>query len=113
MRARVLACNWRRVWAWLGPTIAFVAVVGSVWVSSYEGRVNLIHAQRQACQRGKLDRAANARGWRDAEQARRASGTPTDLRAAREYAALATGLEARSRIDCTRAFPDTSFLEFR
>lgn len=92
--------------------IAIVAVWGyTVW-QSFEGRVLIVNSQRAACRRGKLDRAANAAGWRTAEAARLATGTPTDLIAAGKYGAIAEGLEQRSRVDCAAAFPGPSLLPF-
>lgn len=85
--------------------IAIALFAYTAW-QSYDGRVRLREGQLAGCERGKLDRAANAAGWRTAERARRATGTPTDLAAADRYSAIAAGLEQRSRIDCARVFPD-------
>lgn len=82
-----------------------IAVIGYVFYSSYQGRVRLAQAQQAGCSRAKLDRVDNALGWRNAEAARRQSG---QINIANEYGAIASGLEARSRIDCKTAFPDAS-----
>lgn len=103
----------------------------TLW-QSYKGRVDLVHSERVGCERGKKDRKANAIGWRAAEFARldtlaqtlhisfkeakaRLDTKPTprevpDLVAARQYAKIASGLERRGRIDCTKAYPNASFL---
>lgn len=70
--------------------------------SSYSGRQDLVESQRNGCNRGKMDRAANARGWRIAEAARRAEGQEV---VAEAYQNIAEGLEERARIDCIDAFP--------
>lgn len=101
-----------RVWGWVAPVLALVIILGAVWSSSYAGRQALIKSQRAACERGKLDRAANAEGWRTAERARRATGTHADLIVAELYDRIATGLEARARIDCKEVFPDARLLDF-
>lgn len=107
--------------------IAFLLLVGYVFFQSYQGRSDLVQSQRNGCERGKLDRAANAEGWRTAETARVSAAaesmhisieavrklirqTPQpdevyDLVAARKYDKIAHGLEVRSKINCARAFP--------
>lgn len=100
--------------------IAFVAVVLSVWVSSYQGRVDVIDTQRLGCERSKLDRQANALGWRAAEEARRTAAQHStgeariaNAKAAEQYKAIADQLSARSRIDCRKQYPDAHFVQFR
>lgn len=93
-------------------TIIGVLLLGYVTWLSYEGHVSLVDSQRAACGRGKLDRRANAEGWRAAEAARRATGTHTDLVAAGKYARIAGGLERRAGVDCVVAFPSPSLLPF-
>lgn len=107
-------------------------VICYIFYQSYQGRVDIVHSQRAGCERGKLDRNANARSWRKAERARlntvaedlhisyaKAEKLITtkpsvsdsfDLQAAREYDKTATGQEQRSRISCTKAFPKAGFL---
>lgn len=80
---------------------------GYVLYQSYQGRADLIKAQRGGCERGKLDRDANARGWRTAEAARKAEG---QIHIADLYAHIAAGQEKRSRIDCSKAYPKASLL---
>lgn len=82
-------------------------VLGYVFWTGYEGRKDLVASQRAGCERGKLDRGANAAGWRNAEEARTADG---DFEVAAEYKRIADGLEARSRIICSEAFPKASFI---
>lgn len=81
-----------------------------VFAQGYLGRDALRESQLAGCKRGQLDRSANAKGWRAAEKARRASGTTVDLRTADLYDRIATGLEARSRVDCSSAFPPVRLL---
>src|SRR5881398_2413360 len=94
---------------------------------SYQGRVDLVRAERGGCVRTEKNGIANAQGWRAAETARldaymhlehfserkahrilfqkRKPTDPPDLVAAWKYDRIANGLEARSSIDCTKAFP--------
>ena len=105
-----------------------LAVIGYVFYANYQGRSDLVKSQRAGCKRGKLDRGANAEGWRAAEAARIASAAKTlhipigevtvivraknppqhvipDVRAARKYHRIASGLEERARIICEEQFP--------
>jgi hypothetical protein len=86
--------------------ICLILVVAYVFWQSYDGRSQLINGQRAACERGKLDRIANARGWRIAESARRAEG---QFEVANNYREIAESLEERSRIKCKVVFPDARF----
>lgn len=114
---------------------SFVLQLGGlsyVFYQSYQGRSELVTDNRAACERGKLDRGANATGWRTAETARLTSTAelldisyveakalekheltpddPPDLVAARKYDKIAFGLEKRSKIDCANAFPKAGLL---
>jgi hypothetical protein len=80
-----------------------LGVIAFVVYSSYQGRVDLVQSQRAGCERGKLDRGANAQGWRIAEAARRRDG---EFDVANRYHKIADGLEARSQIVCRKVFPD-------
>lgn len=91
-------------------TIAVVCIIGFVVYQGYEGRTILRDSQVAGCERGKLDRSANATGWRAAERARRQTGTASDLIAAEQYARIAAGQEERSRLDCTIAFPEPALI---
>jgi hypothetical protein len=82
--------------------LVYVLLFGLVLWSSYSARSNLVDSQRQGCERGKLDRAASARGWRIAQDARIADG---NFGVAKAYAAIASELERRSRIDCSAVYP--------
>lgn len=82
-----------------------LVVIGYVFYSSYEGRKDLVFSQRAGCHRGKLDRNANAEGWRIAEAARSASG---DYAVAARYDIIAVGLEERANINCEEAYPKAS-----
>lgn len=105
-----------------------LAVIMYVFYSNYQGRQDLVKTQRAGCERGKKDRVANSIGWRAAERAREATAAKTlhistgqvtiilrqepkpneipDLRAARKYDRIASGLEERARIQCEKQFPD-------
>lgn len=107
--------------------LAFLLLVGYVFFQAYQGRTALVDSQRAGCGRGKLDRAANASGWRSAQAARLRSVAVTmhisfdaakqvlrqapspddlsDLTTARKYDKIATGLEKRARIDCAKVYP--------
>lgn len=112
--------------------IVNLGVIGYVFYQSYVGREAVVKASRRGCDRSKLDREANAVGWRTAEVARIHGaarqlhialddaealipqkpwpGEPTDLSTARKYDQIAKGLEARSRISCSKAFPKAGLL---
>ena len=79
-----------------------LACIAYVFLQSYDGRKDLIRAQRAECVRSKQDRQANAKGWRIAEAARRQSG---QIAVANKYRIIAVGLDARSRIGCSQAYP--------
>lgn len=90
----------------LGMAVQLIVIV-YVFYQSYKGRSDLIHTQRAGCERGKLDRQANAVGWRIAEAARIASG---DQAVAAKYNVLATSLEKRGRINCSAEYPKARLL---
>lgn len=77
------------------------------FVTAYYGRRDLVDSQRAGCERAKLDRNNNAKGWRNAEDARRATG---EISVANEYQSIAFSLESRSKINCHTAFPKASFI---
>jgi hypothetical protein len=110
----------------LGQAFVMVLIVFSIWLSSYEGRKNVVQSQRSGCERAKLDRRANAQGWRTAQAARQVTaneppgdGGPSDEErsaakvASDRYQEIADGLDRRSRIDCTAVFPKPKLIEFR
>jgi hypothetical protein len=89
--------------------LGVLLVAFGVWASGYGGRVDLHDSQIRACERGKLDRAANARGWRRqahadqmiADDPFQSARTRAVRRAsARVYRGIASDLEARARLDC-------------
>jgi hypothetical protein len=84
-----------------------IFMIGYVFFQAYASRVSVVENQRAACERGKLDRNDNARGWRRAEEARRAEGQDD---VANAYANIATNLETRAKIDCTEEFPSARLL---
>src|SRR4051794_8795244 len=99
----------------------FLALIVYVFAQAYQGRAALVNSQRAGCERSKLDRGANAEGWRTAQVARLqslasqmhisfeavkqvaerepSSDDLPDLVAVRKYDAIASGLEERSKID--------------
>lgn len=122
----------------IGGLVMILALTAVVFAQSYFGRKNLEKAEKQArfelvasqragCKRSKLDRRANALGWRTAQKARMESlaqdldiplkevkvlipqkakaGDPPNLTAVRRYDKIAQGLEERSEINCAKAFP--------
>lgn len=100
-------------------TAVLLALLVYTLAQSYTGRVALVDSQRAGCARGKADRNANALGWRFAQGAREATAAdPAQSPAARSsarhvavaYRRIAEGLEARSHIDCKRAYPYPSLL---
>lgn len=112
--------------------IILLFVMAYTFITNYNGRQSLVDSQRRGCERSKLDRDANAEGWRAAEKARLNTlsttlhipidsiellinrrplpDDPSDLVAARRYDAIASGLEKRSKIDCDKAFPKASLI---
>lgn len=80
-------------------------VIGYVFITEYNGRTDVVTAARQGCERDKLDRKANARGWRIAEEARRKEG---QTKVADDYAKIAGPMEKRSRINCKARYPKAS-----
>jgi hypothetical protein len=86
--------------------VMMLVLVYVLW-QSYEGRVDLVNSQRAGCERGKLDRADSAKGWRAAQDLALSNSQPW---AARTYALIASNLETRSRIDCAKAFPKASLI---
>jgi hypothetical protein len=82
-------------------------VIGYVFYQSYKGREDVVLNARAGCERGKIDRADNAEGWRIAEDARRAAG---QIDVANKYDRIASSLESRSRINCSDKFPKAGLL---
>lgn len=94
--------------------IVQLSVVGFVAYSSFKDRGDLVHAQRRACERGKLDRTDNA----DFQVAHKkyidkvvlAQSVKEDVKkAARDavkiYNRTSADLAKRARIRCAEAFP--------
>lgn len=81
---------------------ANLGVIGYVFGSNYSARKSIVNGQRFGCERNKLDREANASGWRIAQEARWKSG---DISISIEYGKLARGLEHRAQIDCNKTYP--------
>jgi len=118
---RALQRDRRLVRAEVTKIAVLLLLVVSVWLSGYQGRQHLVDSQRQGCERSKLDRAANAKGWGTAETSRRATADDRSnsdgeraaaALAADTYAQLKDELSERSRINCEVAFPAASLLPF-
>jgi hypothetical protein len=97
----------------LGWTIAFVAALGVVVsFATVSFAVQAQRTSRAGCERAKLDRSAQADGWRTAERARWSSfardGQVGDFAAAISYGLIVRSLESRtgSRLDCRAEYPD-------
>jgi hypothetical protein len=84
-----------------------LVVIAYVFYQSYQGRSDVVDAQRNGCERSKLDRASNAKGWRTAQARSKSQGQP---QFAELYQNIAQGLEQRSRINCVVEFPKAGFL---
>jgi hypothetical protein len=95
--------------------LAQLLVIGYVFYSAYERRVEMTGKSRVACERNKLDRADNA----DFQRAHTkyitsvtgAASVQEDVkRAARKavvtFRRTSNSLTSRSKIDCKTAFPD-------
>lgn len=87
--------------------IGLVVLLFGVWWTGYDGRLEVVKSQRVGCERGKLDRAANAKAWREAQYAETRDADPGS---AAIYKSVAEGLEERSLIVCAEAFPSPSLV---
>jgi hypothetical protein len=85
----------------VGVMLSCAALVAALWMIQRDGQLALRDSSRAGCERAKLDRYANARGWRNAEAARRED---REFQVAAIYAGIARELEMRSRVDCDAAF---------
>ncbi len=99
-------------------TLAIIAVIGFVMWSGYEGRKALRDSTLAGCERGKLDRGANADGWTAHNtyigKVTSADSVKEDVKsAAREaqstYERISLELRRRAEIVCEDAFPPVSF----
>jgi hypothetical protein len=94
-----------------------LVVIGYVFYSSYQGRVDVVNAQQRGCARNKLDRSDNA-AFQQAQatyitKVTAAKSVHEDVkRAAREavvtFNRTSAGLTKRAGIDCLKAFPKAS-----
>jgi hypothetical protein len=107
-------------WA-LASLLSVLMLIAALWTQSYFSSVHDREDSIQGCLRSTLDRHVNARGWRIAEHARRASallcgpGAASDMRASIRYSIIAASLESRTRPTlagrqafCEEAYPATS-----
>jgi hypothetical protein len=101
--------------------IVQLSVIFYVFWSQYEGRKDNVANLRAGCERGKLDRADNARtalaaatNWRQAATVRRRDGdigvAVTYEINAQQQEDSAKSLKRRSRINCTQAYPKARIL---
>lgn len=94
--------------------VCFLLLVCYVFYASYQGRKDIVTSQRAGCERGKLDRRANA----DFQRAHKvyidkvvlAQSVKEDVKAAARiavetYNRTARDLTIRAGIDCNKAFP--------
>lgn len=77
------------------------------FITDYNGRKVVVKANRQGCERDKTARAANAVGWRIAQDARLRGG---DVSISIRYGKLAETLEKEAKVDCTKEYPKASFI---
>jgi len=99
-----------RSWLLIILTIIAISTVSSAFLATvigWVGRSELRNSQVAGCERGKLDREANAAGWRIAQAARLADG---QFAVAKKYGQIAAGLEQRARIDCEKRYPAPSII---
>lgn len=90
-------------------------LVFAVWLGGYQSRTDLHRSQVAGCERGKLDREANAQGWRAAQRlanpnADRSERSREARAVAQVYDRIALDLERRARVDCARVFPAPTLL---
>lgn len=94
-----------------------LGVISYVFITSYQGRVDTVRAQRAGCERSKLDRKDNA----DFQVAHRiyihnvtqADSVKEDVKsvartAVETFDRTSASLAKRAKIDCTEAFPKAS-----
>lgn len=80
---------------------------GYVLWQVYEGRVRLVNHVIAGCERDKLDRADNAKGWRTQQNQALSNSQPWF---ASTYSDVASSLEERAHVDCHKVFPKASLL---
>lgn len=101
----------------IGCLIVQLLLLGYVFYQSYEGRVDLVGAQRAACERGKLDRTDNA----DFQRAHTtyiihvtdAQSVEEDVKkaarqAVKTFKRTSEDLSKRAKIHCAEVFPKAS-----
>lgn len=94
-------------------------VIGYVFLQGYDQRVTLVKAQRQGCERGKLDNKDNA----DFQTAQtdyitvlsNTTSVSNDVKAAAKkanetYRRTSDSLTERTKIKCEEVYPDASLL---
>lgn len=97
--------------------LGLVVLMFGVWWVGYDGRLTVVDSQRIGCERGKLDRTANATAFRaqsdylnlvlDAESVQEDVKSAARVNQAVQDAS-ASSLESRTgdNLDCRDAFPD-------
>lgn len=115
--ARKERVNERR---WVAASLLILFIAALFWVP-YQGRTELRDSQIAGCQRGKLDRAANARAFRAQadylDLVLAASSVQQDVKTAArinqaQQDISARGLESRTgkNLDCDKVFPHPTLL---
>lgn len=99
---------------------ALEAALGGGVERAGASRSAIVDSQRAGCERGKLDRSANADGWtahqRYIEAVLEASSVKGDVkeaarRAIGTYMRISGDLRRRARIECAAQFPKPPFLD--
>jgi hypothetical protein len=95
--------------------VLVLCIIGYVVYADYQGRVDVVEAQRLGCERSKLDRAANARFQKTyivyVEKQIEAEGVPSSIvvaakRSLPTYEQTSAELYKRSKSNCSEVFPD-------
>lgn len=99
--------------------VLVVTIPALVLLQGYAGRAALVDSSRQACERGKLDRADNAAGWTAHRvyitHVTSAASVKEDVKSAareanRTYERISRELTKRARLDCEKAIPAARLL---
>lgn len=95
--------------------VLLLVLIGYVFFQAYDNRVEVVDNQRRGCERGKLDRRDNARfQMAQAQYVHKvvlAQSVKNDVKkaartAVKTFDKTSANLSKRSKIDCTKAFPD-------
>lgn len=108
----------RQVWALCAAAVLLaVLLVALPLVAGFEGRMDVVEANRAACERSKLDRIDDAAGWtahRDyIQNLTQAASIKEDIKrearvVIKVYERISVDLTKRSLVDCERENPPAS-----